>query len=280
MVKFYESYFSYCYSFPAVSLAYFLRYPNPHSRHVLSTDVIDSYVDPSTKRLHTLRLHLKSSKIPQVVLSFIPRGILNSLSNNVGQSYVLEKSVVDAREGWMKTESKNLEWTGVLSVIEKQVYRKRDEASSLPTKLSDNQGDSHPSARADSWTDVQTSVTLHSHLGQGKVWEPRARSASSSASSSPSEDTDPSSTIGGFFSSWSTGSLQRTIEMVGAKRARDQLLKSTEGMKLVLERLHRGGLVSVLDDIRQDREGWSTGHGPWGHAWANGADAEVERGDD
>lgn len=64
MVKFYESTYTYDYTFPAVTLAYFLRYPNPYSTHVLSTDVISRHFDPATQQLHTLRLHLKRSKLP------------------------------------------------------------------------------------------------------------------------------------------------------------------------------------------------------------------------
>src|SRR5450432_4106511 len=64
MVKFYELNYTYDYSFPAVTLAYFLRYPNPYSTHVLSTDVIERFVDPVTGRLSTTRIHLKRSRLP------------------------------------------------------------------------------------------------------------------------------------------------------------------------------------------------------------------------
>ncbi|EER37847.1 MSF1 domain-containing protein [Histoplasma capsulatum H143] len=121
-MKFFESTFNYDYSFPAVSLAYFLRYPNPYSRHVLTTDVIDRYVDPVTERLHTTRLLLKKSKIPSAMLKLLPKGIGGS--ENSGQSFILETTVVDVKEGWMHTESRNMEWTGILSVVEKQLYRR------------------------------------------------------------------------------------------------------------------------------------------------------------
>ncbi|PQE04822.1 MSF1 domain-containing protein [Rutstroemia sp. NJR-2017a BBW] len=78
MVKFYESSYSYDYSFPAVTLAYFLRYPNPHSTHVLSTDVISRTVDPTTGRLRTVRIHRKSSRLPSAVLKLLPKSVLGN----------------------------------------------------------------------------------------------------------------------------------------------------------------------------------------------------------
>ena len=61
MVKFYSTHYTYDHSFPTVTLAYFLRYPNPYSRHVSSTDTIARTFDPVTQRLTTVRLHLKRS---------------------------------------------------------------------------------------------------------------------------------------------------------------------------------------------------------------------------
>lgn len=245
MVKFYESSFNYDYSFPAVSLAYFLRYPNPYARHVLSTDVIDRQFDPETQRLSTTRLHLKRSKIPPTVLNLLPKGILGA-SSDAGQSYVLETSVVDVKEGWMKTETRNLEWTGILSVVEKQIYR----------RAPDVQANQRPSIRdlvdfpRSEGTDVITTTTLLSKYGQAKTLR-RKNDVSGSSSGSSDED---SSTRKGFYSTWSTQSLQRSIEGVGLRRTRAALAKSKDGMNVVLDRLRRGGLVGVLDGMRQDHE--------------------------
>src|SRR5436305_704415 len=61
MVKFFELNYTYYYSFTAVTLAYFLRYPNAYSTHVISTDVIDRTIDRATGRLSTTRIHHKRS---------------------------------------------------------------------------------------------------------------------------------------------------------------------------------------------------------------------------
>lgn len=272
MVKFYESSFSYDYSFPAVTLAYFLRYPNPYSTHVLSTDVIDRHFDPDTQRVSTTRLHLKRSKLPPAVVKLLPKGILGTGSDGA-KSYILEKSVVDVKEGWMRTESRNMEWTGILSVVEKQVYRRPlGGISGRPPES----GGLVEHAK-DETTDVTTTVTFHSRLGQGRLLGHRAKSGLSTPSSTASSDSEEEAPAKkGFFASWSTSSIQRTIELVGMRRTRDALVKSKDGMNVVLERLRQGGLVAVLEGMRRDHEAAFGPEGPWKRVWKHGRDGPNE----
>ena len=261
MVKFYESSFSFHYPFPAVSLAYFLRYPNPYATHVLSTDVIDRHFDPSSQRLSTTRLHLKKSKLPPALLKILPKGIVGA-NTDAGQSYILETSVVDVKEGWMKTESRNLEWTGILSVIEKQTYRRlfpgeASESSTSTDLVEDTEEEG---------TKVTTTVTLISRFGQGKTIGVKRKGDSVAASAGLSVGDDHAVVKKGFFSTWSTSSMQRSIELVGLRRTRDALVKSKEGMNVVLERLRLGGLVEVLEGMRRDREAAFGRDGPWKRA--------------
>ncbi|KAL9137489.1 MAG: hypothetical protein Q9175_001289 [Cornicularia normoerica] len=270
MVKFYESSFSYDYPFPAVSLAYFLRYPNPYATHVLSTDVIDRHFDPSTQRLSTTRLHLKKSKLPPTVLKLLPKGILGS-SADAGQSYILEKSVIDVNEGWMKTESRNLEWTGILSVIEKQVFRRPSLGIATPEtrKL-----DLVESTKGEG-TDVTTTVTLLSRFGQAKVLRKKGEVGATSPIIPTSDSDEEAPPKKGLFSSWSTSSLQRSIELVGLRRTREATGKSNEGMKVVLERLRHGGLGRVLEGMQEDRQrafGQDPGS-PFKRAWREEQDS-------
>ena len=262
MVKFYSSTYTYDYAFPAVTLAYFLRYPNPYSTHVLSTDVIERSFNPETQQLTTVRLHLKRSKLPSAVLKLLPRSLLGASKDGDSQSYILERSVVDVREGWMDTESRNLEWTGVLSVVERQVFRRP--AAVPPIAVTNPIRTPDSSAVANSGlqtapepekTDVTSSVTLHSRLGQGR-WK-RRRVGSSVADDDATKlaaAVDEEAPKVGFFKSWSTASLQRSIEVIGLKRARHSQPNAKEGMKVVLERLREGGLVAVLEGMRRDRE--------------------------
>jgi hypothetical protein len=256
-MKFFENLYTYDYSFPAVSLAYFLRYPNPYSRHVLTTDVIDRYVDPTTHRLHTTRIHLKKSKVPSGILKLLPKGIGGS--DNSGQSYILETTVVDVKEGWMESESRNMEWTGILSVVERQVYR-RQPLEGSQEKLDGLSLDDKRTER----TTVNTTVTFRSRFGQGKLLGRRK-------TEDLTGDYEEEAPKRGFLTSLSTAGIQRTIELIGLNRTRDAILKSKQGMNVVLERLRSGGIVGVLDGMRQDREAIAVGtEGPWKRVWLAG----------
>jgi len=234
-MKFYEHSSNYEYTFPAVALAYFLRYPNPYSRHVLSSDVIERHIDPETGRLHSTRLHLKKSKVPSAILNFLPRSITGP--GGTSQSYVLEKSTIDVKEGWMETESKNMEWTGILSVVEKQTYRRQ--------RLSEISGNELQPQRPREATTCKTVVTFVSHLGQGKLLGRRKAGQTTDIEDEPPKQ--------GLFAAWSTAGIQRTVELVGVKRTKTAVVNGKEGMNVVLERLRSGGIVAVLEGMRRDR---------------------------
>jgi 4-amino-4-deoxychorismate lyase len=235
MVKFYESSFTYDYSFSAVTLAYFLRYPNPYSTHVLSTDVISRSIDSLTGQLHTLRIHRKSSRLPPAVLKLLPKSVLGNVSGGRSESYILESSTIDVKEGWMKTESKNLDWTGILSVVEKQQYQRQ-----VPL----DEGDDFSVGAGT--TGVVTTVMFRSRLGDRL----RARARKGEILAADADD-EPKR---GFLASWSTSGIQRSIEAIASRKTENQLGKSKEGMMVVLERMRRGGIVGVLDGMRRDRE--------------------------
>jgi 4-amino-4-deoxychorismate lyase len=239
MVKFYSQNITYSYDFATVSLAYFLRYPNPYSRHVISTDVLERHFDPSTQQLSTTRLHLKRSRLPTAILKVLPRSLLGASMTGDSQSYILERSVIDLRHGYMRTESRNLELRGVLDVIERQTYLRSSSSSSSTSETSLPQ------------TDVNTIVTLHSRLGQ------RLRSSRTNESAAPPAKTN-------FLIEWSQARLQRSIEAIGLSRTSKSQPNAMEGMKVVLERLREGGLSAVLEGMRRDREGagFVTGHRP------------------
>lgn len=241
MVKFFETSFSYDYSFPAVTLAYFLRYPNPYSTHVLSTDVISRDVDPVSGRLHTLRVHRKSSRLPSAVLKLLPKSVLGSVSGGRSESYVLETSTIDVKEGWMRTESKNLDWTGILSVVEKQEYRRQ-----------------MPVDDAASTTGVVTTVVFRSRLGDRL--RARATRKGEAALAEAEGEEEPKK---GFLANWSTSGIQRSIEAIASRKTENQLGKSKQGMTVVLERLRSGGLVGVLDGMRKDSEMAFQHEGVW-----------------
>ncbi len=264
-MKFFENSSSYDYSFPAVTLAYFLRYPNPYSKHVLSTDVIDRYVDPSTKRLHTTRLHLKRSKVPSAMAKLLPAGLTGPAGAQ--QSYVIEKSTIDVQEGWMETESRNMEWTGILSVIERQTYRRQPlSTETWRDKLAATDKDTTPGGGEKEWTSCKTVVSFKSRLGQAMK-----KNAEATVNINANEEEVPRQ---GFFASWSTTGIQRTIELVGVKRSKTAIMNGRNGMNVVLERLRSGGVMGVLEGMRNDRmEMLGSREGQWQRAWINGNQA-------
>lgn len=239
MVKFYETSYTYDYSFPAVTLAYFLRYPNPYSTHVLSTDVISRSIDPSSGQLHTVRVHRKSSRLPPAVLKLLPKSVLGSVRSGRSESYILESSTIDIKAGWMKTESKNLDWTGILSVVEKQEYQRNVPA---------HEGDDF---KVDAGTTgVVTTVIFKSRLGDRL--RARASRKGEAAVGAEGDDEPPKRSL---LASWSTMGIQRSIEAIASRKTENQLGNSKQGMTIVLERLRSGGLVGVLDGMRRDSQG-------------------------
>lgn len=228
---------SYSHPFPTVTLAFFLRYYspqlNPFSSHVLSTDTISSHIDPDTGRLHTIRLHVKKSRMPTAVVKLLPTSITGGGGDK--SAYVLEESVVDIREGWMKSQSRNLNFAGVLSVTEeqqyssappKQPYEMADESSilpSVPRPLSPN-------------TYVTTTFSYRSSLGSRKSVQ----------------ETEEAGTkrLGGWISGWGAKRIQGSIESIASNKTDDQLIKSRDGMRLVLERLRTNGVMATLRDLR------------------------------
>jgi len=164
------------------------------------------------------------------------------VSGGRSESYILETSTIDVKEGWMRTESKNLDWTGILSVVEKQEYQRR-----IPV----DEGDDFSVGAGT--TGVVTTVMFRSRLGD------RLRARANRKDGVREEEVERK----GFLSSWSTIGIQRSIEAIASRRTENQLGKSKEGMKVVLERMRNGGLVGVLDGMRKDRELAFGGESVW-----------------
>lgn len=220
---------TYAHPFPTVTLAYFLRYcspqVNPFASHVLSTDTISSHVDPATGQLHTTRLHLKKSRIPSAIFKLLPTSLTGGTGDKT--SYVLETSTVDMREGWLRSESRNLDFASVLSVVEQQTYT----APPLQPDIANG--------TATSSTDVTTTMIFRSRVGE------RIRERLGQASS------QQDNAQGGWLAKTI---LQRSIESIASRKTQDQLGKSREGMRAVLERLRNTGVKGILDLTRRTRE--------------------------
>jgi hypothetical protein len=239
---------TYSHPFPTVTLAFFLRYYspqlNPFSSHVLSTDTISSHVDPATGRLHTTRIHLKKSRMPSAVVKLLPTSVTGGGGDK--SSYVLESSVVDMKEGWMKTESQNLNFTGVLSVLEEQHYSTSppDGLASISATTVATTGLTGPLSPK---TYVTTTFSYRSSLGSKKHDRAPVDLVESLDETGPRR-------LGSWISGWGATRIQRSIESIASKKTDDQIMKSRDGMGMVLERLRNNGVVSVLRELRR-REG-------------------------
>lgn len=91
-----------------VSLAFFLRYPNPYASHVVSCDVISRNPTPQGTLL-TTRLILKRGALPK----WAPRGIVSR-----AESWVIEESEVDPFGKVVRCRTKNLDHVKVMQVEE------------------------------------------------------------------------------------------------------------------------------------------------------------------
>ena len=91
-----------------VSLAFFLRYPNPYAAHVLSCDVISRTHTPQGT-LFTTRLILKKGSLPK----WAPKGIINR-----AESWILEESEVDPSGRVVRCKTRNLDHVKVMRVEE------------------------------------------------------------------------------------------------------------------------------------------------------------------
>lgn len=100
-----------------VTLAFFLRYPNPYATHVLSCDVISRDIS-SSGTLVTTRLILKRGALPR----WFPAGIVSR-----AESWVIEESEVDPVGRVVRCRTKNLDHVKVMQVEERIMFRENTE---------------------------------------------------------------------------------------------------------------------------------------------------------
>ena len=96
---------------PIVSLAFFLRYPNPYASHILSCDVISRKITPSGTLL-TTRLILKSGTLPRWAKNIVSRS----------ESWIIEESEVDPHGKVVRCLTRNLEHVKAMQIHETQTF--------------------------------------------------------------------------------------------------------------------------------------------------------------
>eukprot|EP01134_Creolimax_fragrantissima_P003534 CFRG3534T1 len=113
MVKFFNTTHTYEHPWEDISYAFLRKYPNPFSSHVVVCDVIERLVDEQG-RLVSQRLLEKTNNKPKLAEVF--------LGKEKTHGFVLEDSVIDAKNKTMKTVTRNLTFSRILFVEETCEY--------------------------------------------------------------------------------------------------------------------------------------------------------------
>ncbi|XP_054864847.1 PRELI domain-containing protein 1, mitochondrial-like, partial [Amphiprion ocellaris] len=98
-----------------VVAAFWQRYPNPFSTHVLTEDVVYREVT-ADNRLFSRRLLMKTNRLPRWAERFFPGGMSRSV-------YIIEDSIVDPVNRSLTTYTWNLNHTTLMSVEERCVFK-------------------------------------------------------------------------------------------------------------------------------------------------------------
>lgn len=114
MVLFHRSEDLFKYSWDQVSKAFWCRYPNPHSKHVLTEDVLSRKIDSNGKLL-TRRLLSKTTKAPRWAEKV---GLVQSTV-----CFIIEESIVDPVNKLLTTYTKNIGMKNICLVDEKVIYK-------------------------------------------------------------------------------------------------------------------------------------------------------------
>lgn len=115
MVKYFCSYTDIRSAWDQVVSAFWQRYPNPFSTHVLTEDVVYREVTED-QRLLSRRLLMKTNRLPRWAECFFPSGMSRSV-------YIVEDSIVDPVNRSLTTYTWNLNHTTLMSVEERCIFR-------------------------------------------------------------------------------------------------------------------------------------------------------------
>ncbi|XP_003743731.1 PRELI domain-containing protein 1, mitochondrial [Galendromus occidentalis] len=111
-MRYFSNHDSYDFKWDQVTAAFWKKYPNPQSGHVLSEDVIFRQINNGS--LVTKRLLTKTNGMPPLA---------ERLVGKVGNSVkIVEESVVDLKKKTFTTYTRNIGLTHVMQVEEKCVY--------------------------------------------------------------------------------------------------------------------------------------------------------------
>jgi len=111
MGKYYETSSTFNYAWDQLAKAFWNRYPNPYSTHVLSEDTL--YREVRGSQLYSRRLLTKTNRMPKWGERFV------RTSNQVS---IVEESYVNPKDKTITTYTRNIGFTRIMSVVEKVTY--------------------------------------------------------------------------------------------------------------------------------------------------------------
>jgi len=119
MVKLFSQTHRYDDAWPTVALAFFLRYPNRYSSHVVSADVLSRTITPAGTLVST-RLILKRGVLP----SWFPKALMPRQ-----ESWIVEESEVDVEGRVLSCRTRNLDHVKVIEVVESTELREEEDGT-------------------------------------------------------------------------------------------------------------------------------------------------------
>lgn len=108
-------------SWDQVFAAFWQRYPNPYSKHVLTEDILLRQVTPDHKLL-SRRLLTKTNRIPHWAERLLPANVSRSV-------YIIEDSIVDPKNKCLTTFTWNINHARLMVVEERCIYSVNPENS-------------------------------------------------------------------------------------------------------------------------------------------------------
>lgn len=152
--RYWSTEYHHSYPWHTIASAYWKRYPNPHSKHVYSEDMIDIKIDKTTGVLRTKRLIMKSNKLPWWGEHlFAARRVA-----------VIEEAVIDPKMKCMTTYTRNIGLRFFMGTTEKVTYLSCQGVNNcdVACPLTNNCVDKSADEYCQSTTNVQKEVWIES----------------------------------------------------------------------------------------------------------------------
>ena len=115
MPRYFEATTIFNFTWDQVARAFWQKYPNPNSKHVLTEDTVIREV--RSGKLFSKRLIRKTNPSPKWAEHFITTKNVN----------IVEESIVDPKNKTLTTYTRNLGYLKVMSITEKVIYKESEE---------------------------------------------------------------------------------------------------------------------------------------------------------